>query len=177
MSGIIYKNELVMQKRGNFWLRVRKDPWSITVIGGVIVLLIQRVFFSESSSSNINSNLEVRMLTADTSWRTGIKQLTPNVSKNSKPIQKDNLIVPATALISPDTVLTNTRNIFYDFTVVIQDDKWLNAKIYMDGHWVANTPNTISLTAGRHHLRIEAHCGIYEEMILIPEQSLVGIPK
>ena len=62
----------------------------------------------------------------------------------------------------------------YPITITVPQ-KFHNALITIDGEKVANAPNTISLTAGRYTLRVEKGDFFYEEIINIPQRTLVNI--
>jgi len=62
----------------------------------------------------------------------------------------------------------------YSITITVSD-RFKNAKIMIDSDWIANAPNTIAVSAGRHHLRIESDEFYYEEMIQIPSRNLINV--
>jgi len=64
----------------------------------------------------------------------------------------------------------------YQITISVHS-KLKNAKIMINGKWVANAPNTISLPKGWHHLRIENEAYYYEEMLQVPSRDLVNVTE
>jgi len=65
---------------------------------------------------------------------------------------------------------------FYPVTIAVHS-KLKNAKIMIDGKWKANAPNTVSLSAGRHLLRVENETYFYEEMLQVPSRALVNVTE
>ena len=64
----------------------------------------------------------------------------------------------------------------YQITITVPD-KLKNAKIMIDGKWIANAQNTISLPKGRYRLRIENEAYFYEEMLRVPSRELVNVTE
>jgi hypothetical protein len=62
----------------------------------------------------------------------------------------------------------------YSITVIVTD-RFKNAKIMIDGEWVANASNTVRVSEGRHILRVENDEFYYEEMIQVPSRDLINI--
>ena len=50
-----------------------------------------------------------------------------------------------------------------------------NARILVDGKWIANAPNTIRLEPGEYLLRVEYENLYYEELIRVPDRKFVNI--
>jgi len=54
-------------------------------------------------------------------------------------------------------------------------DRFENAKIKIDGQWVATAPNTIRVSAGRRHLRVEKDGFCYDDMIEVSGQDTIPV--
>jgi hypothetical protein len=63
---------------------------------------------------------------------------------------------------------------YHSITITVQKE-FENAKILIDGDWVANAPGEIMVSEGRHLLRIEKNGFFYQEMIQVPSRNLINI--
>jgi len=55
--------------------------------------------------------------------------------------------------------------------------KFQQAKIYVDGKWIANGNCTPRLTAGQHLIRIETESLFYEEKLTVPDRHLLNVSE
>ena len=74
----------------------------------------------------------------------------------------------------PVTGKHQTGTPLHPLTITVQS-QFTNAKIFIDGEWKANAPNTVSLNQGQHLLRIEKNGYFYEEMIDVSGRSLINV--
>ena len=89
--------------------------------------------------------------------------------------EKDLAVAPKPAADSATMKLAGAIK-SYQITITVHS-KLKDAKIMIDGKWVANAPNTISLPKGQYHLRIENELYYYKEMLQVPSRNLVNVAE
>ncbi len=60
-----------------------------------------------------------------------------------------------------------------EWLLITVTDRFENAKIIIDGQWKATAPNTIRVSAGRCHLRVEKDEFYYDDMIEVSGQDTI----